>query len=75
MCFNIIVADFQAIHKLLHLSLPMTKTSITIPEIQPDPHIISSLFGIVGGVPLGGVAVWNKNIKATINKWEAAVLE
>ena len=50
----------------------MTEISITIPEIQPDPHIISSLFGTAGEVLLGGVAVWKRNIKdMKLTTWEA----
>ena len=67
MQLSIIVTDFQAIHELLQLSLPITITGITIPGIQPDAHITSSLFGIVGEILLGGVAVQKRNIKVTIN--------
>ena len=66
---NIIVIDFQVIHKLLQLSLPITITGITIPAIQPDAHIRSSLFGIVGEVLLGGVAVQKRNINHISVSW------
>ena len=42
------------------MSLPMVR--MTIPALQPTAHIMSSLFGIVGEVIFGDVAVRKRNI-------------